>query len=77
MTREDAERRASALNAQHPGEHWFARDGADGWEAVKVLLPPGVRLTPIKETVETKARFTDAPPPTPQRFFDAGPGAGH
>jgi len=40
MTREDAERRASALNAQGSGGRWFAREGADGWNVVKVALLP-------------------------------------
>ena len=31
MTREDAERRASALNAQGLGNHWFAPDGAPAY----------------------------------------------
>jgi hypothetical protein len=38
MTREDAERRASALNVQGSADRWFARVGADGWEVVKVAL---------------------------------------
>jgi hypothetical protein len=31
VTREDAARRASALNADGSGDRWFARNGSDGW----------------------------------------------
>ena len=71
MTREDAERRASALNAQGSADRWFARKRADGWEVVKVALPPGVRLDPLKEAVPEVTRPTPAgPPPALHRYFD-------
>lgn len=74
MTREDAERRASALNAEGSGGRWFARRGADGWEVVKVALPPGVRLGPVKETQEVKPRPSADQPPAYHRHFDGLPG---
>ena len=61
MTREQAERRAAALSAQGSRHRWFARNGQDGWEVVKVALPPGVRIDPVKETVP-HATQPDAPP---------------
>ena len=77
MTREDAKRRASALNAQGSGDCWFARNGSDGWEVVKVALPPGVRLDPLKEAVPQATRPTPAGlPPAYHRHFDGAGGAG-
>ena len=77
MTREDAERRASALNAPGSGDRWFARKGADGWEVMKVVLPPGMRLGPLKETVPLATRPIPAgPPPAYHRHVDGAGGAG-
>jgi hypothetical protein len=77
MTRDEAERRASALNASASGERWFARNGADGWEVVKVALPPGVRLDPLKEATPQATRPAPAgPPPAYHRHFDGAGGAG-
>jgi len=71
MTREHAERRASALHADGTDNRWFARKGADGWEVVKVALSPGVRLDPVKETVPEATRPTPAgPSPAHHRHFD-------
>ena len=77
MTREEAERRASALNSHGSEERWFARKHAHGWEVVKVALPPGVRLDPLKEAVPQATRPTPAgPPPAHHRHFDGAGGAG-
>jgi hypothetical protein len=77
MTREDAERGASALNAQGSGDRWFARKGTNGWEVVKVALPPGIGLDPLKEAVPEAKRPTPAgPPPAYHRHFDGAGGAG-
>jgi hypothetical protein len=77
MTREDAERRAAALNAQGSEGRWFPRRSADDWEVVKVALPPGVRLDPVKEAAPQATRPTPAgPPPAYHRHFDGAGGAG-
>jgi hypothetical protein len=77
MTREDAERRASALNMEDSANRWFARKGAEGWEVVKVALPPGVRLDSVKETVPEATRPAPAGPrPAYHRYFDGAGGAG-
>jgi hypothetical protein len=70
MTREDAERRASALNAQGSRGRWFARKGADGWNVVKVALPPGAWLSPVKEAAEVKRQTPGDGPPAFHRHFD-------
>jgi hypothetical protein len=76
-TREDAERRASALNAHDTGNRWFVRPSGDAWEVVKVALPQGVRLDPLKESVPQATRPTPAgPPPAHHRHFDGAGGAG-
>ena len=77
MTREDAKQRAAALNAEGSGSRWFAREGTDGWEVVKVALPPGMRLDSLKEAVPEATRPTPAgPPPAYHRHFDGAGGAG-
>jgi hypothetical protein len=77
MTREQAECRAAALNAERSGHRWFARKGQDGWEVVKVALPPAVRLDPVQETVPHATQPTPAgPAPAYHRHFDGGGGAG-
>lgn len=77
MTREEADRRAAALNAEGPGDCWFARKHGDGWDVVKVAVPPGVRLAPLKEAVPQATCPTPAgPPPAYHRHFDGAGGAG-
>ena len=77
MTREHAERRAAALSAEGSGHRWFARKGQDGWEVVKLALPPGARLDPVKATVPHATQPTLAgPPPAHHRPFDGAGGAG-
>ena len=77
MRREEAEHRAAALNAQSSGGRWFVRSSSDGWEVVKVALPPGTRLDPLKEAVPEATRPTPAgPPPAYHRHFDGAGGAG-
>ena len=77
MTREEAERRAAALTATGSGRRWFARKSTDGWEVVKVVLPPPVRLDPLKQAVPRATRPTPAgPPPAYHRHFDGAGGAG-
>jgi hypothetical protein len=77
MTREEAEHRAVALNSDGGGDRWFARSHEDVWEVVKVSLPTGVRLTPLKEAVPVATRPTPAGPrPAYHRHFDGAGGAG-
>jgi hypothetical protein len=77
MTREQAEGRAAALNADDSGNRWFARRYGDGWEVVKLALPGGVPLTPLKQAVPQATRPTPAdPPPAYHRHFDGAGGAG-
>jgi hypothetical protein len=77
MTREEAERRASALNTDGSGARWFARRAASGWEVVKVALPPGVKLGPIRPAVVEATRpAPGGAPPAYHRHFDGAGGAG-
>jgi hypothetical protein len=77
MSREAAERRAAALTAAGSGHRWFARKSTDGWEVVKVTLPPSVRLDPLNQAVPQATRPTPAgPPPAYHRHFDGTGGAG-
>jgi hypothetical protein len=64
MTREEAEREARRLAQRHPDREthrWIAREEPDGdWVVVKVKMPPGMSVDPLKATVETKPK-----PPQP------------
>jgi hypothetical protein len=64
VTRAEAERECRRLAAEHPDREthaWLAREGPGGnWSVAKLPLPPGVKLDPLKASVETKPR-----PPEP------------
>jgi hypothetical protein len=75
MTREDTQRRAAELTAEHPDRathRWIAREGEGGWEVVRISLPPGMRVVPVKETIEVKPRPDQAPDPRPAFIRDVG-----
>jgi hypothetical protein len=77
MTRDEAERRAAALSAGGSGERWFARQGANGWEVVKLALPPGIRLAPTKPAIaEVRRPPTPGAAPAYHRHFDGQGGVG-
>jgi hypothetical protein len=74
MTRQEAEHRSAALNREHPDRgayRWMPRERAGGWEVVRIAVPGGVRLDPLKEGVESKPR-PEAPDPRPAFFRDVG-----
>ena len=64
MKHDEAEGRPAELNAGGSGTSWFARERAGSWEVVKVALPPGARLEPLKETAETGGRRRPVPSPS-------------
>ena len=61
MTRDEAEARAAALN-QDATARFFARERGGAWEVVRVALPPGLRVDPLKASVESRPK-PDAPDP--------------
>ena len=67
MTREEAERERDRLAREHPDRathSWLARPDADGlWSVVKIGLPPGDRIDPLRATMETKPRPPHADDP--------------
>jgi hypothetical protein len=74
MTRNQADQRAAELNREHPdrGAHrWLVREREGAWEVVRVTIPGGVRLDPLKESVESKPS-PEAPDPRPAFFRDVG-----
>jgi hypothetical protein len=75
MTREEAEQQAAALNERHPDRvthRWFARESAGDWEVVRMTLPPGMRIDPIKETVEARPRPPQPDDPRPAAHRNIG-----
>ena len=76
MNRTEAEETASQLARQHPNRakyRWFVRQGADGeWVVVKVGVPPGERVEPLKATTEAKPKPAQAEDPRPPFWKDVG-----
>jgi hypothetical protein len=75
LTSDQARQRAAELNAEHPERgryRWLAREGEDGWQVVRIELPGGVRLDPLKGTVEAKPRPPEAEDPRPPMWRDVG-----
>jgi hypothetical protein len=61
MDRAEAEQTAARLAKEHPDREthrWIAREdaGGGGWEVVKVKMPPGMRVDPLKATVQSKPK---------------------
>ena len=64
MTREEAEAECRRLAAEHPdraSHRWLAkRDGDSAWVVVRIPVPPGTRVDPLKTEIRA-----DEKPPTP------------
>ena len=59
MSREAAEAEARRLAREHPdraGHHWVARERDGSWEVVKIPVPTGQRVDPLKTTTEAKPK---------------------
>ncbi|HEU0019434.1 MAG TPA: hypothetical protein VFQ14_04000 [Thermoleophilaceae bacterium] len=65
MNRAEAEQERDRLTREHPDRsthRWMARaDEAGDWSVVKVGLPPGSHIDPLKATTEAKPK-----PPQPE-----------
>ena len=77
MDHEAAESRALELRRTHPDRlthTWMARGNPDGeWDVVKVRLPGGARVDPLKATVEAKPKPQTPDDPRPANFRDVPP----
>lgn len=60
MKRAEAEQERDRLTREHPDRathRWMARaDAAGDWSVVKVGIPPGSRVDPLKATTEAKSK---------------------
>jgi hypothetical protein len=75
MTEEQAEARARELAANDPEHSYFAREGTDGWEVVRVAALPG-HTRPTGTSTEARPR-PDAADPRESMDRQIGPfGAG-
>ena len=75
MTRDEATDRAATLNAEHPERaryRWLARETGGDWQVVRMTIPGGVRLDPLKAAVESRAKPDPAEDPRP--LFDKNVG---
>jgi hypothetical protein len=78
VTREEALLEAKRLGENHPERathRWAPREAEQGgWEVVKITLPPGMRVDPVKATVESKPRPPEPDDPrTPYERNIGGP----
>ena len=68
MTRDQAEAEARRLTAEHPNRaayRFIAREADGGWQVVKIAVPPGTRVDPLKATIEAKPKPSPADDPRP------------
>jgi hypothetical protein len=75
MNRAEAADRAASLNAEHPERtryRWMARETDGTWQIVRMAIPGGVRLDPLKESIESRPRPQPAEDPRP--LFDKNVG---
>ena len=75
LTRDQALERAAELNREHPDRvrfRWLAREGADGWEVARIVLPSGVRLDPLGTVSEARPRPPQADDPRPAFWRNVG-----
>jgi hypothetical protein len=80
MDRAEAEQTARRLAEEHEDREthrWIARERPEGWEVVKVKMPPGMRVDPLKATVESKPKPAQPDDPRPANVQNIPPfGAG-
>ena len=75
MTRDEAADRAAALNAEHADRaryRWMAREADGSWQVVRMAFPGGVRIDPLKASVESRPKPQPADDPRP--LFDKNVG---
>lgn len=75
MTREAAEAEARRLAREHPDRgryRWLARDREGTWEVVRVPVPPGQKVDPLKTTTEAKPKPSQ--PDDPRTSYDRNVG---
>jgi hypothetical protein len=66
MTRDEARDRAHELNAEHPERgrfRWLARETGGDWQVVRMTIPGGVRVDPLKNAVESRPQPNPAEDP--------------
>ncbi len=78
MTRAEAKQAASTNAREHPDRkthRWMPNEQPDGsWILVKVRMPPGMRVDPLKTTTEAKPKPPQPDDPRPAHMRNA-PGA--
>ncbi|MDQ4048323.1 MAG: hypothetical protein M3131_02935 [Actinomycetota bacterium] len=76
MTRSEAEGVARTHAREHPDREthrWLAKEQSDGsWTVVKIRMPPGMKVDPLKTTTEAKPKPPE--PDDPRTSYDRGVG---
>jgi hypothetical protein len=77
MTRDEAEQLRERLSREHPDRSshvWLAREDPPGeWSVAKVRLPAGVKIDPLKATVEAKPKPREGDDPRQAIFRNIPP----
>lgn len=75
MTKGQAQEHARALGSEDPEHRYFAREGDDGWEVVRIAALPG-QVRPTGTSTEARPRpEADDPRQSIQRLIPPfGPG---
>jgi len=67
MTQAEAEQERDRLSREHPGRathRWMTRaDDAGVWSVIKVGMPPGARIDPLKTTTESRSKPSEQEDP--------------
>ena len=78
MNRSEADELARSQSREHPDREthrWIVKEQAEGsWTVVKVRMPPGMRVDPLKTTTEAKPEPPQPDDPRPAHIRDV-PGA--
>jgi len=76
VTREEATEAARKLGTEHPDRathRWMPREGENGeWTVVKLAMPPGARIDPLKTTTESRPKPPE--PDDPRTAYDRNVG---
>lgn len=62
MTREEAATRRDQLASEHPEATWTVSEAADGWQVVRIGIPPVTGPTATEVAAEPRPNTPDSPP---------------
>ena len=75
MTHDEAAAAAKKLGAEHADRathRWVPRAKDGGWDVAKIRVPPGMRIDPLKTSIEAKPKPPQ--PDDPRTTYDRNVG---